>query len=527
MLKPSTYTVVYADEARGGEWVAFNTLTGALAVVDDEVRALLAGDAGASSAGVWPGDTSRQGCLVDEGEVCARLGEEACDALIAAGFLVDAALDEQSELERRFMHDMNESSFLSLCIAPTMACNLRCVYCYEDHESLRMTREVEDAIMHFVERRYVAYRFTLLDVEWYGGEPTLEIDLIERLSGRFQAFCGRHGVTYHASAVTNGTLIDEAVAHRLREAGVAEVMPTLDGLAETHDIRRVTVGGGGSFAQTKAGIRACADAGIYVGANCNLDRASIEGYRALREEYASAPHIDIFASHLRNYGNWCGKDAPECDRSHVIEGAATTKAPGRAKPFASRAAYAQQLFELYAETNPTAASLMASLVPRRSFCRGKMAAYFVIDPEGNVCRCDGFMRDSDHVLFNLLDPSCPIEHPEMRSFFDKNARCAGCVVAPQCLGDCDWEWNMFDENCNALKYTLDRYVLLLKHRLEGEGDTTSEGALPEVVRADAGEDVALASYPAAASRVRLLARSRDVDAFYAAPFTPLSGVVGS
>ena len=86
---------------------------------------------------------------------------------------------------------------------------------------------------------------------------------------------------------------------------------------------------------------------------------------------------------------------------------------------------------------------------------------------------------------------------------------------------------MFDENCNALKYTLDCYVLLLKHRLEGEGIAADEEALLKAARADADEDGARGCYSVAASRVRMFVRPREVDAFYAAPFTPLSGVVGS
>lgn len=475
-MKRSVFTSVFdGDEGRA---IAFNAMNGALALIDEQAkRALVDGDVG---------------------ETCTGILEE----LDRAGFLAPSSLDEENALAERFLTDMNETGFLSLCIAPTLECNLRCIYCYEKHEHVRMGAQVEDAIMRFIGRRYDRYRFADLDVLWYGGEPMLEFPLIKRLSERMLAWCGAHGIAYRARIITNATLIDDAAAAELSSIGVIEAMPTLDGSACTHDARRVHADGAGSFEATMAGIRALARAGVRVGANCNLDWENEAGYRQVRDDLRGEG-CAIYASHLRNYGGWCrsceeGSDRPREKRAC----SAHTKADPAAFDLMSRGAYARELFALYAEENPSAESLRQTLFPRRSFCRGKMASYFVIDPEGNAYRCDGFMRDPGHVLFNVLDADCEISWPETRTLYERNARCRGCAVMPLCLGDCDWEWSMFGDNCSALKTTLGDYVRLLVGKL---APAHGESAFPQ------------------GHHVWQLVTPRTTTALYARAFSPFAG----
>ena len=483
-MKRSVFTTLFED-ADGGA-LAFNTRTSALARLDAAAARML-----------------RDGAEDDADRAIA-------DDLGRAGLLVLDGVDEEAELTTRFLSDMNETGFLSLCIAPTMACNLRCVYCYEEHEPVRMSAAVEADVLRFIERRHERYRFSALEVLWYGGEPMLEFGLVRRLSERMIAWCEEHDVAYRARITTNATLIDDAAAAELARLHVEEAMPTLDGSAETHDARRVRTGGSGSFEATRRGIRALVRAGISVGVNCNLDWANEKGYRAMRDELARAEGCPIYASHLRNYGGWCeacgeGSASPRC-----APASPTPRSDAVASPdLMTRDAYAAELFKLYAEENPSAESLIQTLEPQRFFCRGKMASYFVIDPEGNVCRCDGFMRDANHVLFNVLDDGYELDWPETRTLYEKNARCHGCAIMPLCLGDCDWEWSMFRDNCSALKTTLGDYVRLLAAKLEeGEGD---------------GTDAVGTAESAGQRHIRMLLPPRDIDEAQRGAFSPFSG----
>lgn len=532
IVKPSVYNALFEND---GEYVVFNTLSGALVVLDE---------AGVAALGGSQVEPAPQGEPALQVEPAPQEGSDLLGQLAEAGLLVPDDFDERAWMYEHYLEDMACTDYLSIRLAPTLACNLRCLYCYESHDPIRMHDDVADGIMRFIQRRWDAYRFVDLDVSWYGGEPTLEMDRIESLTSRMQEWCAERGVSYRAAIVTNASLITDDVAERLAKAGVSMAMPTLDGLQSHHDERRVAANGGGSFEQTMRGIRAMQRAGIYVGVNCNMDWVNEDDYRQLRNEFANEAGVDVFASHLRNYGGWCGGDCTqpgargmifECHAARsqgetaqgdsaqdgalangAVGAAADAIAPAADAPTAdvrlmTRQEYADQLFELYDEMNPDAGSLYESLRSRRHFCWGKSASYFVIDPLGNAVRCDGQMRNAEYTLFNVLDEDYPLSWPKEHGFMDPasilreafapEADCSTCVVAPLCMGECEWERRMFEDNCIALKYTLDRYVLKLR------------GFFPPL---DQGEHVFAILPP------------RDVAALYETPFRPWAqGVMGA
>ncbi len=95
-----------------------------------------------------------------------------------------------------------------------------------------------------------------------GGEPLLRPDLfilIERASAL--------GIRPVVS--TNGTLIDERAAERLRDAGARYVGISLDGMRETNDRLRAC---NGAFDRALAGLRHCRRLGIKVGLRFTMMR---------------------------------------------------------------------------------------------------------------------------------------------------------------------------------------------------------------------------------------------------------------
>ena len=101
----------------------------------------------------------------------------------------------------------------------TSACNLRCVHCYGTSESpspgelttFEALRVLDEMAACGVEA-----------VSFSGGEPLLRKDFIE-----LAAHAGRQGFK-SVGVATNGTLIDESMARRLRETGI-DVQVSIDG----------------------------------------------------------------------------------------------------------------------------------------------------------------------------------------------------------------------------------------------------------------------------------------------------------
>lgn len=134
----------------------------------------------------------------------------------------------------------------------TNSCNLKCVHCYQEAKSKvspdeLTTQEALNVVDQLNEARVVALSFS-------GGEPLTRKDF-------FQVAKYAHDNGLFISVATNGTLITEAVANKMKDAGVEYVEVSLDGsVASTHDSFR---GIAGAFKQTLKGIENCKKTGIY------------------------------------------------------------------------------------------------------------------------------------------------------------------------------------------------------------------------------------------------------------------------
>ena len=97
-----------------------------------------------------------------------------------------------------------------------------------------------------------------------GGEPFLRKDLFAILD-----YARESG--FSTSLMSNGTLIDNVLARRIREARVVDVQISLDGLEPTHDSLR----GDGSYNRTLNGIRNLVDQGVETNINLTVSRINM------------------------------------------------------------------------------------------------------------------------------------------------------------------------------------------------------------------------------------------------------------
>jgi 12,18-didecarboxysiroheme deacetylase len=172
----------------------------------------------------------------------------------------------------------------------TRRCNLKCVHCYAQADASAAPNELTQA-----------EGLALLDdlktfgvpvVLFSGGEPLMRPDLFELVS---------HTVAAGMRAVisTNGTLITQELALRLKDLGLSYVGISLDGIEPTHDRFR---GKKGSFAAAMAGVRRCQEVGLKVGLRFTLNRANFQEVPAIFDlvEAYNIPRICFY--HLVHTG---------------------------------------------------------------------------------------------------------------------------------------------------------------------------------------------------------------------------------
>lgn len=155
----------------------------------------------------------------------------------------------------------------------TVGCNLECLHCRRLEVSRAMSRSdlsTENAL-EFIER--LAFDFDPKPVLVFsGGEPLVRNDLFELIE------CARsNGIP--AALATNGTLIDQALAQKIRASGIRRVAVSLDGAsAEVHDRFRKMQG---SFEHALAGFRYLKSVGMPMQLNATVTKHNMHELEAL------------------------------------------------------------------------------------------------------------------------------------------------------------------------------------------------------------------------------------------------------
>jgi radical SAM protein with 4Fe4S-binding SPASM domain len=148
----------------------------------------------------------------------------------------------------------------------TIRCNLSCAHCrrLESNEAADAdlsTSQAKNLMDQLVEVNPVNTMTPIL--VFSGGEPLCRPDI-------FELFEYARSLSITPALATNGTLIDETIARRIKESGIARVAISIDGAtAEFHDrLRRLH----GSFDQAITGIRYLAAQGVSFQINMTITR---------------------------------------------------------------------------------------------------------------------------------------------------------------------------------------------------------------------------------------------------------------
>jgi radical SAM protein with 4Fe4S-binding SPASM domain len=168
----------------------------------------------------------------------------------------------------------------------TRRCNLHCLHCY----SLSKDRAYPDELTTDEGKGLIAglarYKIPVLILS--GGDPLFREDL-------YMLAEHARDIGLRCALSTNGTLIDDAAARRLRLSGIIYVGISLDGIGEVHDRFR---GMRGSFAMALDGLRRSRDEGMKVGIRTVLCRRTLHDLPAIFA-LAEAENVDrLYFSHL-------------------------------------------------------------------------------------------------------------------------------------------------------------------------------------------------------------------------------------
>ncbi len=169
-------------------------------------------------------------------------------------------------------------------------CNLSCKHCYAlsaDHE---YEGELSTAEVFAVMDDLRAFGVQVLILS--GGEPLMRPDLFE-IAERARA------MGFYVGLSTNGTLIDDAMADRVAQAGFDYVGISLDGIAATHDrFRRLE----GAFALSLGAMRRLHARGVKLGLRYTMTAMNAQDLPALLQLMRDEGIDKFYFSHLNYAG---------------------------------------------------------------------------------------------------------------------------------------------------------------------------------------------------------------------------------
>ncbi len=137
----------------------------------------------------------------------------------------------------------------ALCIHIAHVCNLNCSYCFASQgkyhgDRALMSFEVGKRALDFLVENSKGR--TNLEVDFFGGEPLMNFDVVKQLVEYARSIEKKHGKNFRFTLTTNGMLIDDDVIEFCNRE-MSNVVLSLDGRKEVHDRYRVDYAGNGSW----------------------------------------------------------------------------------------------------------------------------------------------------------------------------------------------------------------------------------------------------------------------------------------
>ena len=166
------------------------------------------------------------------------------------------ALEESGKLysedkyeQLAYSHKNNSNVIKALCLHVAHTCNLNCSYCFASQGKYQGDR----AVMSF-EVGKQAFDFLIansgsrrnLEVDFFGGEPLMNWDVVKQLVAYARSIEKEHNKNFRFTLTTNGLLIDDEVIDFLNKE-MSNVVLSLDGRREVHDLFRKDYAGNGSY----------------------------------------------------------------------------------------------------------------------------------------------------------------------------------------------------------------------------------------------------------------------------------------
>ena len=174
----------------------------------------------------------------------SKLTKEEKKKLIGQGILVKSDTSEDEKARNKLKKIVN-SEILELTILPTLQCQFRCTYCYEEKTDWKIDNSTEIKILKFIEKNIAGKKG--VKISWFGGEPLLEKQTVFKITKKAKELCKKNHIPFYSDMTTNAYSLDLETFKKCLSYGINCFQITIDGTKEIHDKLRVLINKKGTF----------------------------------------------------------------------------------------------------------------------------------------------------------------------------------------------------------------------------------------------------------------------------------------
>ena len=194
--------------------------------------------------------------------------------------------------------DWADGPVQNLTFIVTEDCNLRCKYCYITHKSKGKVLKLETAkkFIDYILTNNQINRCDTVLLDFLGGEPLLEVELIDKICDYFKVRAYEEGIPwywkYQISIGTNGVNYSDESVQRLiqKNEGKISIGITIDGTKEKHDLQRVFPDGSGSYEVIHDNMK---EVVTWVDMMLNSQRVKVKQARCQLHLDANFSHVNL------------------------------------------------------------------------------------------------------------------------------------------------------------------------------------------------------------------------------------------
>ena len=321
----------------------------------------------------------------------------------------------------------------NITVTPTMECNARCFYCYE--EDVRHGKMKDEAIPRIIDVIKKLDASKGINLTWFGGEPLLNQDWMDHFSDELR----KEKIPFSSFIISNGSKIDQNVVDKMKNNwNITSIQITFDGSNDEYSKRKKYVDQDDNkvFYEMLQRVKLLSKNGIAVQIRLNIDKQNmdsiIEVARDIQYLFSNNENVTYYPAFLTGRDDKLSEDEKLDVVMKLIDIDKNNKIPINSY--------------LYKQ-------------PKAGACFYNQKGAISIDTDGNIFTCERKLGHAENAVGNIYADSA-LEN-DVRVLAGQRKECQNCIFLPKCMGGCNDAYENSEIPCFIDKYLIKAYLDLL------------------------------------------------------------------